>query len=95
MSRAVSVPAIQVQGEVLTDATLNATQMAQMNFAREEFRKLERLLLTVVLPALGDYELPVSYEVRRHLEQVRSFSGSFCHSHRHLGISHDAKEVRP
>lgn len=93
MSRAVSVPAIQ--GEVLADATLSATEMAQMNFAREEYWRLFALLDKVVLPAMGDRTLLVCQDVRRHLEQIHSFSGGFCHSHRHMGISHDAKEVRP
>lgn len=92
MSRALSVAGIQ--GEVLADATLTATQMAQMNFAREEYKKLFTLLDKVVLPAMGDRTLPVCQDVRRHLEQIHSFSGGFCYSHRHLGISHNAKAVQ-
>jgi len=82
-----------VEGEILSDASLTAEEMAHMNFARDEFRKLERLLLKVVLPALGDYNLPISHEVRRHLAQVSDFSGHFCWSHRHLGQMSDAKDV--
>lgn len=92
MSQALSVAAIH--GEVLADATLNATEMAQMNFAREEYWRLFALLDKVVLPAMGDRTLPVCQDVRRHLEQIHSFSGGFCYSHRHLGISHSAKAVQ-
>ena len=82
-----------VEGKILDEATLTAEQMAYMNFAREEYRSLERLLLRVVLPALGEYDQPVLNDVRRHLEQIASFSGNFCWKHRHLGEMNDAKDV--
>ena len=77
-----------VEGQLLQPATLDAQAMAYMNFAREEHRKLERLVRQLIIPALGGYQNDLAKELDRHLEQTRTFSGNFCWSHRHLGASH-------
>lgn len=86
---------IAVTGELVQDATLNALRMAQMNFAREEHDRLERLILQQVVPAIGGHAAPLSEDLCRHLEQVRTFSGNFCWQHRAVGAAHVAREVRP
>lgn len=75
-------------GHLLTPAVLNARDMSYMNFAREEHRKLERLLRQIIIPMLGGYDSDLAKELDRHLEQARTFSGNFCWKHRHLGASH-------
>lgn len=82
-------------GELVQDATLNALRMTQMNFAREEYDRLERLILQQILPALGGRTSPIAEDLCRHLEQVRTFSGNFCWRHRAVGAAHVAREVRP
>jgi hypothetical protein len=82
-------------GELVQEATLNALRMAQMNFAREEYDRLERLILQQILPALGGRTCPIAEDLCRHLEQVRTFSGNFCWRHRAVGAVHVAREVRP
>jgi len=80
-----------LEGQLLSVATLDAQQMASMNFAREEFRRLEILIHREIIPAFpmkGGDEHPLVVDLRRHLEQVRIFSASFCYRHRHLGASH-------
>ncbi|AVH35919.1 hypothetical protein AL532_06185 [Pseudomonas monteilii] len=80
-------PAV-LEGEVLPEAVLEAFEMCQMNFAREEHRKLKEILLTFVIPSMGGYENQVARDIARHLEQIQSFSGNYCWRHRHLGASH-------
>lgn len=75
-------------GELLRDAVLDARAMCSMNFAREECMKLERILLTFVIPAMGGYDNELACDIARHIEQIRTFSGNFCWRHRHLGASH-------
>lgn len=77
-----------LEGEVLPEAVLDALEMSQMNYAREEHRKLEEILLTFVIPAMGGYENKIASDIARHLEQIQSFSGNYCWRHRHLGASH-------
>lgn len=90
-----SLPATRtLQGELIKDAVLSDWEMGYMNFAREEFQRLDFLIHQFVLPALGKYENPLCCEIARHLEKVRSFSGNFCWRHSALGASHDAREVR-
>jgi hypothetical protein len=84
-----------LSGDLLLDPVLTAQDMAYLNFAREEYRKLDLLMHRVVLPALGPYDNPLSNELRVHLEQVRTFSGNFCWRHRAIGEMHMAREVRP
>ncbi len=79
---------VALDGEVLSEAVLDAREMCYMNFAREEQKKLEKILLTLVIPAMGGYDNEMACDIARHLEQIRSFSGNYCWSHRHLGASH-------
>ncbi|MBX8516070.1 hypothetical protein K5D69_15350 [Pseudomonas cichorii] len=82
------VAASATEGEVLSNAVLDARDMCSMNFAREELNNLEKILLTFVIPAMGGYENEMACNIARHLEQIRIFSGNFCWRHRHLGASH-------
>ncbi|MDT4882550.1 hypothetical protein FQZ97_1185050 [compost metagenome] len=66
-----------------------------MNFAREEFQRLDFLLHKFVLPALGGYSNPICSDIARHLESVRMSSRNFCWKHRAVGAAHDAQEVQP
>lgn len=77
-----------LEGEVLPEAVLEAFEMSQMNYARDEHRKLEEILLTFVIPAMGSYENQMARDIARHLEQIQSFSGNYCWRYRHLGASH-------
>jgi hypothetical protein len=79
---------ITVEGEILREAVLDAYEMCSLNFAREEHRKLEKILLTFVIPAMGGYDNELACDIARHIEQIRTFSGNFCWRHRHLGASH-------
>lgn len=82
-------PAVAARdGEVLSEAVLDAREMCYMNFAREEHQKLEKILLTLVIPAMGGYDNELACDIARHLEQIQSFSGNYCWRHRHLGASH-------
>lgn len=84
---------ITVTGELVLDVTLVALHMAQMNFAREEYERLERIILQQIVPALGGRAAPISEDLCRHLEQVRTFSGNFCWQHRSVGAAHTARQV--
>ncbi|WP_213876143.1 hypothetical protein [Pseudomonas sp. dw_358] len=66
-----------------TQATLSIRDVADMNHARAEFDKLERLLLDVIIPTLGA-EGAAAAELRNRLEQVNVFSGNFCSRFRHM-----------
>ena len=77
-----------LEGEVLPEAVLDAREMSHMNFAREEHKKLEQILLALVIPAMGGYDNELACDIARHLEQIQSFSGNYCWRHRHLGASH-------
>jgi len=79
---------VTIEGEILTDAILDARDMAYMNFAREEFNKLVQILWPLLDPLLCHEENVVASDIARHIEQVRSFSGNFCWRHRHLGASY-------
>ena len=70
------------------EAVLDARDMAYMNFAREEHAKLAKILLQLVIPAMGGYSNPVASNIARHLEQIQTFNGNYCWTHRHLGASH-------
>jgi hypothetical protein len=89
------VEPITIEGEILRDAVLDAQEMCSMNFAREEHRKLEKILLTFVIPALGGYGNELACDVARHIEQIRTFSGNFCWRHRHLGAAYGVVGERP
>lgn len=88
MSTRTLVAASPAAGQLLKPATLDAQDMAYMNFAREEHRKLESLVRRLIIPALGGYSNDLAKELDRHLEQTRTFSGNYCWRHRHLGASH-------
>lgn len=77
-----------IEGEILGEAVLDARDMAYMNFAREEHAKLAKILLKFVIPAMGGYENEMASDIARHLEQIQTFSGNYCWTHRHLGASH-------
>lgn len=77
-----------IEGEILGKAVLDARDMAYMNFAREEHAKLAKILLQFVVPAMGGYENSMASDIARHLEQIQTFSGNYCWTHRHLGASH-------
>ena len=89
-----TLPAVVVtEGFVLPDATLEPFEVAQMNFAREEFNKLVTILWPLLDPLLCDDKNVVAADIARHLEQVRSFSGNFCWRHRHVGHMYSAQSV--
>jgi hypothetical protein len=77
-----------VEGEVVRDAVLNAQEMCSMNFAREEFDELVRILVPLIDPIMCREEKGVASDIARHIEQIRIFSGNFCWRHRHLGASY-------
>lgn len=79
---------VTLEGEVLPEAVLDAHEMSQMNFAREEFDKLERILWPLLDPLLCREENTIASDVARHLEQIRIFSANFCWKYRHLGASY-------
>lgn len=83
-----SLNAVILEGEVLPQAVLDAHAMSSMNFAREEFDKLERILWPLLDPLLCNEENTIAGDVARHLEQIRTFSANFCWRHRHLGASY-------
>ncbi|UEB94625.1 hypothetical protein LIS66_19900 [Pseudomonas sp. HN2] len=77
-----------IQPEVLGQAVLTPEQMCSMNFAREEFDKLARVLCPLLDVMLLDETNTTASDIARHIEQIRLFSGNFCWKHRHLGESH-------
>lgn len=79
--------------ELLGDARLTDSDMAYMNAARAEFEHLANLIRRVVIPAMGGWQSPISHELDAHLENVQVLSSNFCWRHRHVGASHDAREV--
>ncbi|WP_054890248.1 hypothetical protein [Pseudomonas sp. NBRC 111129] len=83
-------PSAVIHGQVLQPAMLSAQDMAYMNFARIEHRKLEQLIRDSIIPMLGGYQSDLAKDLERHLMQCRQFSLNFCWQHRHLGASHGA-----
>ncbi|SIR73044.1 hypothetical protein [Pseudomonas putida] len=73
-----------LEGEVLSEAVLDARAMCSMNFARDEFNRLYELLY----PMCSSHTEGPMCDIARHLEQVRIFSRNFCWAHRHLGASY-------
>jgi hypothetical protein len=82
MNRLPSVATLE--GELLSEAVLDARDMCSMNFARDEFHKLYALLY----PMCSSHEEGPMCDIARHLEQVIIFTGNFMWKHRHLGASH-------
>ncbi|WP_426157519.1 hypothetical protein [Pseudomonas sp. TSRC2-2] len=92
----VVIEPLEVLGEVVSEkAVLNGEAMCSMNFAREEMKRLEKILLTFVVPAMGGYDNELACEIARHLEQIRTFSGNFCWKHRHVGSAWGEVGKRP
>lgn len=87
VSQDIDVYSPGIMGEMMSDAVLSARDMCYMNFAREEFNNLHRILWPMIEPLLCNKENTVAGDIARHLEQIRSFSGNFCWRHRHLGAS--------
>ena len=83
-----------IEGELLTDATVTAEQMARMNEARAVFNELRSILLSQVVPALGGWTNPMATEIERRLESITFASGNFLWKGRHSGAAHDAVHVR-
>lgn len=82
-----------IEGVVIPDAMLDAKDMASMNFAREEFDNLVKIILPLVEPLLRHKGNGLASDIDRHIEHIRLFSGNFCWKHRHLGAMHDAVNV--
>jgi hypothetical protein len=78
---------VTIEGEVLRDAVIDPYEMASMNFARDEFDKLVRILVPLIDPMMCREENGVASDIARHIEQIRIFSGNFCWRHRHMGAS--------
>jgi hypothetical protein len=99
MNKAVSIIApvapVPADGEVLREAVLTSEQMCSMNFAREEFERLVRLLLPLLDPLLCQQEEGPAADIALHIEHIRIFSGNFCWRHRHLGASYGVVGKRP
>lgn len=77
------------------DAVLDARDMCSMNFARQEHKKLEKILLCQIIPAMGGYENELACDIARHLEQIATFSGNYCWRHRHVGAAWGEVGKRP
>jgi hypothetical protein len=92
----VVIEPLGVEGEVVSEtAVLDAEAICSMNFAREEMKRLEKILLTFVVPAMGGYDNELACDIARHLEQIRIFSGNFCWKHRHVGSAWGEVGKRP
>lgn len=81
-----------VDTTVLRPALLADFEVYHQNQARDEFRKLERIITNLVIPALGQQH-PVSKSLYAHMENVRLGSQNFCWQHRHWGYSYSAAVV--
>ncbi|MCY1311843.1 hypothetical protein D9M70_622020 [compost metagenome] len=78
-----------LEGEIVPlEAVIPGWEMAYMNFAREEFQRLEELLRCVVMPGLGGYQNPVCKDLDQYIENVRMCSRNFCWKHRAVGAGH-------
>ena len=86
---------LALESEVLRKAVLSPDDMCSLNFAREEHYKLEKIQLTIVIPALGGCENELACDIARHVDQIRTFSRNFCWRLRHLGASFGVVGKRP
>ncbi len=77
---------------LLAPALLADFEVHHQNQAREAFKKLERIITVMIIPALGQQH-PVSKDLYAHLENVKLGSQNFCWRHRHIGYSYNASEV--
>ncbi|MEE1923201.1 hypothetical protein V0R50_13095 [Pseudomonas sp. 148P] len=80
------------QSDVLRPALLADFEAHHQNQAREAFKKLERIITTMIIPGLGQQH-PISKELYAQLENVKLGSQNFCWKHRHLGYSYSANSV--
>jgi len=97
MSRDIAVidPEV-VEGEIIAEAAvLDGRAMCSMNFARLEHKKLEKILLSQIIPAMGGYDNELACDIARHLEQIATFSGNYCWRHRHIGSAWGEVGKRP
>jgi hypothetical protein len=84
------------EGQVMAEtAALDGRDMCSMNFAREEHKKLAKILLGQIIPALGGYNNELACDIARHLEQIATFSGNYCCRHRHVGAAWGEVGKRP
>lgn len=77
-----------IEPQILLDSVLDAREMCSMNFARQEFDNLVRILVPMIDPLLCHEGNTIACDIARNIEQVRIFSGNFCWRHRHLGTSY-------
>ncbi|MFL1548797.1 hypothetical protein ACI77I_06765 [Pseudomonas sp. D47] len=84
-----------VSGEPMRAVLLDAQQMCSMNFARDEFDKLSRILQPLLDTMLCRQDEGPACDIARHLEQIRIFSGNFLVRHRDLGASFGVVGSRP
>ncbi|WP_337157959.1 hypothetical protein [Pseudomonas putida] len=78
---------------LLEPALLADFEVHHQNQAREDFKKLERILTVMIIPALGQQH-PISKDLYAHLENIKLGSQNFCWRHRHIGYSYSANEAR-
>lgn len=69
---------VLIEGDVLRDAFLNAQEMCSMNFVRDGFDRLVRILIPLIDPMMCREESGVASDIARYLEQIRIFSCYFC-----------------
>lgn len=82
----------RTEADVMRPALLADFEMHQQNQAREEFKKLELIITTLIIPVIGKQH-PISKDLYAHLENVKYGSQNFCWQHRYLGYSYAATEA--
>lgn len=83
-----------VSGELLTDVTVTAEQMARINEARATFNELRSILLGHIVPSLeGGWKNPLAIQLEWRLEAITFATGNFLWKKRHVGAAHDAVNV--
>lgn len=90
-----TLPDVRVaHGELLSDATISAEQMAKLNQARATFRELQSILLGQIVPSLdGGWNNPLATQIECRLESITFDTCNFFWKHRHAGAAHDALRV--
>ncbi|SEJ50185.1 hypothetical protein [Pseudomonas sp. NFR16] len=88
-------PAVLViEGEVLSEVTVTAEQMARLNAARATFSELRSILLAQIVPSLdGGWKNPLATEIGSRLESITFATGNFLWKARHTGASHNAINI--
>ena len=89
------LPAVQViEGDLVTNVSISAEQMARLNEARATFRELRSILLAHIVPSLpGGWSNPLATEIECRLESITFATGNFLWKGRHAGAAHDAVNV--